>query len=122
MRVTGRLLLLGIVGLIFICGCTTEHTITRQPSLQQMRNTQLIIKFRNDGFDPSPAVFVQELSRHAHAELAYLRPLTGGAHVFRVENISDTARLAEIIQRLAQRADILYVEPDRIMQHQREKQ
>jgi hypothetical protein len=118
MRTTGRLLLSGIVGLIFMCGCTTEQTITRQPSPQEMRGAQLIIKFRNDGFDPSPAVFVQELSRDTQVQIIYLRPMSGGAHVFRVMDISDNTQLEAVIRRLSQRPDILYIEHDRIMQHQ----
>jgi hypothetical protein len=79
---------------------------------------QLIIKFRNNIADPSTIAFVQELSRDAQATLFYIRPMSGGAHVFRVENISTASQLAEVIQRLAKKPEIIYVEQDSIMQHQ----
>jgi len=82
---------------------------------------QLIIKFRNNDFDPSQADFVNDLSRTANAALVYVRPMSGGAHVFRVENISNTAQLTEVIQRLSTRPDVLYAEQDAIMQHQKMK-
>jgi hypothetical protein len=121
MNVSKLLLLPGIIGLIFVCDCA-GHTIAQQPSLDEMRSMQIIIKFRNEGFDPSAALFVQELSRDAQAQITYLRPMSSGAYVFRVEKISAAARLDEIVQRLAKRTDILYIEPDRIMHHQPAKQ
>jgi hypothetical protein len=62
---------------------------------------------------------VQELSRDAQTQIIYLRPMSGGAHVFRVMDISDNAQLTTVIQRLSKRPEILYVEQDRIMQHQK---
>jgi hypothetical protein len=99
-------------------------TITVQPRPAEqplLMTSQLIIKFRDPGLDPSRSDFVQELSRTAHAALVYVRPMSGGAHVFRVENISNTTLSSEVIQRLSKRPDILNVEQDEIMHHQQMK-
>ena len=79
---------------------------------------QLIIKFRDSGNGPFRDDLVQELSRDAGAALIYVRPMSGGAHVFRLQKSSDADRLQEVIRRLGKRADVEYVEEDRIMRHQ----
>jgi hypothetical protein len=98
---------------------TAGGNIQPQPQAAKQKMTQLIIKFRNADFDPSRIAYVQELSRDAQTQIIYLRPMSGGAHVFRVVNVSATTQLATIIQQLSKRPEILYVEQDRIMQHQK---
>ena len=126
MRISGRLLL-GLIGLIFIisCGATSNRNaadnIQPQLSVQKLRTAHIIIKFRDDAIDPSRTDFVQGLAHDANAALVYVRPMSGGAHVFRVVNVSDTTQLTEVIQRLSKRPDVLYVEQDRIMRHQQGK-
>lgn len=123
MRTFGRLLLPGLLGLIFVVSCSTTSNsaaggdIQPQPQATKQRMTQLIIKFRDADFDPSRIAFVQELSRAAQIQISYLRPMSGGAHVFRVTDITDKEQLTMAIQRLSNRPEILYVEQDRIMQH-----
>jgi len=120
----GRVLMMVSLCLVFAASCTIipnraeGNNIQPSPAMQKMRMAQLIIKFRNNVPEPSKIAFVQELSRDAQATLFYVRPMSGGAHVFRVDNISSAAQLAEVIQRLAKRPDVLYVEQDKIMQHQ----
>lgn len=80
--------------------------------------TQLIIKFRNVNFDPAQGDYLQKLSRDIKATLIYLHPMSGGAHVFSLGNVSATTQLATIIQQLSKRPEILYVEQDKIMKHQ----
>ena len=124
MRVFGRSLLPWFLVLIFIvsCGATSNSTaggnIQPQPQAVNKKMAQLIIKFRQADFDPSRIAYVQELSRDAQTQIIYLRPMSGGAHVFRIMDISDNVQLTSIIQRLSKRPEILYVEQDRIMQHQ----
>lgn len=122
MRMFGRLLLPWLLGLIFIVSCSATSNSTAggniQPQPAKQKMTQLIIKFRNADFDPSRIAFVQELSRDAQTQMVYLRPMSGGAHVFRVMDIFDNAQLTTVIQRLSKRTEILYVEQDSIMQHQ----
>ena len=127
MRMFGRLLILSLIVLIFLgsCGATLDRTASNntqpKPTKQLLKSAQIIIKFHNHSLDPSRNNFVQGLSRDAKATLVYIRSMSGGAHVFRVENISDAAQLAEVIKRLSNRRDVLYVEQDTIMYHQQEK-
>jgi hypothetical protein len=127
MQISDRLLLIGLFGVIFTltCGltlnCATANDIQQQPSMEELRTAQIIIKFRNDVRDPSQHDFIEGLSRDASAKLVYVRPMSGGAHVFRVDDIADSVQLTEVMQRLSKRPDILYVEQDAIMQFQREK-
>jgi hypothetical protein len=110
-------------GLIFFISCGTASNSTAgdniqiQPQATKPKMTQLIIKFRQTDFDPSRNVFVQELSRDAQVPVLYLRPMSDGAHVFRVMDISNDVQLKTVIQRLSQRPEILYIEQDRIIQH-----
>jgi hypothetical protein len=110
--------------LLSIVSCSTTSTSTAgnnvqpQPQTAKQKMVQLIIKFRKTDFDPSRIAFVQELSREAQTPMIYLRPMSGGAHVFRIIDISDNVQLTTVIQRLSKRPDILYVEQDRMMQHQ----
>ena len=124
MRGFGQLLLPWLLGLIFIVSCSTTSTSIAgdnnkpQPPVARQKMVQLIIRFRQADFDPSRIAYVQDLSRDAQTQIIYLRPMSGGAHVFRVMDISDNAQLTTVIQHLSARPEILYVEQDRIMQHQ----
>jgi hypothetical protein len=125
MRMFSRLLLLVFLCLIFAANCvassncTGGNNIQPQPQAAKQKMAQLIIKFRKADFDPSRIEYVQELSRDAQTQMVYLRPMSGGAHVFRVVDISDNRQLTAVIQRLSERPEILYIEQDRIMQHQK---
>jgi hypothetical protein len=127
MQMFDRLLLIGLFVVIFTvtCGltlnCATANDIQQQRAMEKMRTAQIIIKFRNDALDPSRPDFIEGLSRDASAKLVYVRPMSGGAHVFRVEDIADSVQLTEVVQRLSKRPDILYVEQDAMMQHQQER-
>lgn len=89
----------------------------QNPSIQQKRPQQIIIKFKDNVSDPSRAEFVKELSRAVKASLFYVRPMSGGAHVFRVETGDDTVNIEDIIKRLSKRPDVVYVEQDAVMIH-----
>ncbi len=121
MRVLSRLLLPLLFGLIFIVSCSSNTKSAAgnniQPPVAGQKMSQLMIKFRQADFDPSRIDYVQELSVAAQTPIIYLRPMSGGAHVFRIMDISDNSQLTEVIKRLSARPEILYVEPDRIMQH-----
>jgi hypothetical protein len=124
MRVFGRSLLPWFLGLIFIISCvatsnsTAGGNIQPQPQATKLKMAQLIIKFRKADFDPSQGDYLQKLSLKIKTTLVYVRPMSAGAHVFRVVDISDNAQLTTVIQHLSARPEILYVEQDRIMQHQ----
>ena len=78
---------------------------------------QIIIKFRDPRLDPSQPNFLEEISRDAGAALVHVRPMSGGAHVLRLEKKVDGAEFDRIIGRLRKRQDIEYVQPDRLMRH-----
>jgi hypothetical protein len=126
-RIGSHRIIFGLVIMILIVGCATTsvsnsgNNIQPQPSDTKPLSKQIIIKFRADGLDPSTPAFIEQLSRDAAAPLVYLRPMSGGAHVFGLKNIADTARMKEIVGRLKERPDILYVEKDAILQHQKGK-
>jgi hypothetical protein len=126
--ITGRLIIIGeLMILMLIAGCaqaaspSSENDSPYQRSLKRKAPVQLIIQFRHHDFDPSNPVFVEKLSRDAQAILEYLRPMSGGAHVFRIKTISDPKQLDAIIKRLSARPDILYVEKDNIVGHTLQK-
>jgi predicted glycosyltransferase len=123
MRILGRLLFPSLLSIMFIVSCSLTSTGISgdngqsQPQGSPQKMAQLIIKFRKADFDPSQNDFVQKLSDKAQTPIIYLRPMSGGAHVFRVMNIADDTQLKTIIQKLSKMPEILYVEQDRIMQH-----
>ncbi len=88
-----------------------------ESSMRLLQATQIIIKFRDPGLDPSQSHFLNEISRDAGATLIYIRPMSGGAHVLRPENPTDGAELNRIVERLRTRPDVEYVEPDRPMHY-----
>ena len=123
MRVLSRLLFPSLLGIMFIASCSITSTgITGDNRQSQSQDSpqkiaQLIIKFRKTDFDPVQNNFVQKLSHEARTTIIYVRPMSGGAHVFRVMNIADDAQLKAVIQKLSEMPEILYVEQDIIMQH-----
>ncbi len=84
--------------------------------------TQLIIKFRDPALDPSRQDYLQQLARDSGVTLVYVRPMSGDAHVFRVQDALDPAAMVDIVRRLSQRPDVEYAEPDYVMQHQMQQQ
>jgi hypothetical protein len=127
-QIFGRRILSGFIIMTLIIGCTTiagsgaGDNIQPPSSAAKRVSSQIIIKFRVDGFDPSSPAFVEHLSHDVDAQLTYLRPMSGDAHVFSLKNIADIARIKEIVRILKERPDILYIEQDNIMQHQRKKE
>jgi hypothetical protein len=79
----------------------------------QVRAAQLIIKFRrSSNVTPAQADVLAALSQDAGATLVYVRPMSGDAHVLRVEGLADPQGLARVLERLSGRADVEYVEED----------
>ena len=116
-----------ITALIFVTGCTGTGADTRSSGKGEAPVTKtapipntgrLIIKFSEAVTDPSQAEFVNTLSKDMGVSLTYLRPMSGGAHVFVAKGALDSNQLQDISQRLSQRSDVIYAEPDRIMRHQ----
>jgi hypothetical protein len=102
---------------VITVSCSSPTSAVKPIEISQtgksQQTVQIIIKFRNNS-DPSKSDFVKELSRDAHAPLFYIRPMSGGAHVFGITGATEST--AEILRRLRTRHDIEYVEQDSIMQ------
>jgi hypothetical protein len=119
-----RLIILSLISLIIAaaCGpalnCGAANNMQQQPSVGKQMPAQIIIKFRNDARDPSKPYFVRELALSAGATLVYVRPMSGRAHVFRVEDITGEGQLTEVIERLSKRPDVQCVEPDNLLYYQ----
>ncbi|HUK99674.1 MAG TPA: hypothetical protein VLX29_02330 [Nitrospirota bacterium] len=118
------LALICLCGIVPCASCAASgqqvHVTEQDMQSQQiahggMMTAHIIIKFRNPNIDPSLPEFVVVLSKDAHATLTYLRPVSIGAYVFSVLNISNDKELQDVIRRLSKRQDIQYVEQDRIM-------
>jgi hypothetical protein len=112
------------MGMVLICSCSSsvssagENTMKPKQSIHEARPVQIIVKFKDSVSDPSRDEFVQDLSHTVKANIYYLRPMSGDAHVYRVETGGDKQKMKDILDRLSKRPDILYAEPDGIMTHQ----
>ena len=113
-----------LLGTVFIISCSAAANSVREdhmkpkPSIQKMRSAQIIIKFKDNVLHPSSGEFVQEMSKTVKVNLSYLRPMSGGAHVYRVDDNVNAAEISDLIERLSKRPDVLYVESDNIMTRQ----
>lgn len=88
----------------------------------QVRGAQLIIKFHpSSNVTPAQTDVLAGLSRDAGVRLAYVRRMSGDTHVLRAENVANPQELALIIERLSKRADVVYVEEDVRMYHQKNR-
>ena len=84
--------------------------------------TRIIVKFVQGVTQPSSEKFVRGLSEDAGVKLAYGRAMGGdNVHVFLLEGVSSMKQLQEVISRLSTRRDVIYVEQDRRLRHQRSK-
>jgi serine protease len=96
-----------------------------QPSaaqpLDEVPTNQIILKYRpgadlSRGNRPDGQRRMSALSRVAGIELAYIRAMSGGAHVLRLPFRLPPAEAEALTRRLASLPDVAYAEPDRIMQ------
>lgn len=117
------LFIIAIFGLPLAAGCvsTGDHLSPLHQSTETVQQktyrAQIIIKFRDKNTNPLQEGLTEGLSRDADAVISYLRPMSGGAHVFRVDRIDIRSSIGTIIRQLSKRNDIEYVEQDAIMQH-----
>jgi hypothetical protein len=114
---TGAVVFTVLAGVAAIGACETSTPLSqsagpsgaRADTLDQTVAIQLIILFRA-GTLPADPSFLAALSRDIGTPLAYLRPLSGGAHLLRAlvppESVSD------VVRRLQNRPDVLDVQPD----------
>jgi hypothetical protein len=96
----------------------SDCEILSQINVHKQLNIQIIIKFIPKVVDPSHADYVETLARDAGVKLVYFRAMSGGAHIFRIENLVNRDQLSMILYRLSKRSDVMYVEEDRVMEPQ----
>lgn len=113
------------VACVVLClGCTPADTQT--PTTESTPETstiapvkaRLIIKFTEGAYESSPT-FLRKLSEDAGTALVYLRRTSVGGHVFECRDLYSSDELMDVIQRLKRRKDVIYVEQDKILKHQK---
>ena len=108
------LLLLGL-GQAALSGCVASTIPAGEIAPTSER---IIIKFAPSVSDTSAPILVNQLAHNAGVTLVYVRPMSGGAHVFELQNIRSPSMLDDAIKNLSKNAEIIYVEPDRKMHTQ----
>jgi hypothetical protein len=111
------------LALLVLTGCASTGVsavdeparATDTPRLKQI--PQVIVKFRDPALDPTRQGFLRTLVRDTGVKLVYVRPMSGGAHVLRIEGAADLAQYQHVVNELATRSEIEYAEPDRLLQH-----
>jgi len=93
------------------CAGADDKTRSRPPdSAAAAVKARIVMRF-------SDASYLDELGRAAGARLVYVRAVSGGAHIVEAQ-LADQAQLAEVLRRLSQRPDIVYIEQDRMVRPQ----
>ena len=111
------------LALLVLTGCASTGMpavaeparVSDTPRIKQI--PQVIVKFRDPALDPTRQGFLRTLVKDTGVKLVYVRPMSGGAHVLRIEGAVDLAQYQHIVNELATRSDIEYAEPDRLLQH-----
>lgn len=75
---------------------------------------QLIIRFAPEVMNPTESKYLEKLARDCGVVMAYVRPVAGTAHVFKIAD-GDEVGLDAALQCLSHRSDIIYAERDRIV-------
>jgi hypothetical protein len=88
---------------------------TRSERVEHAAAVQLIIVFRA-GVSAADPAFLAALAEHIGTPLAYLHPLSGGAHLLQA-TVSPTS-VAEVVHRLKNQADVVDVQPNITVQRQ----
>jgi hypothetical protein len=116
----GRLGIFGLAALILV-GCGIQDGAAGKEAGTRVTptgNERIIVKLRDPARDPASAETLHELSRQAGLSFAYLRPLSGGAHLLQIEGIASPEAVDEALGRLRASPGVEYVEPDQLMRHQ----
>lgn len=77
--------------------------------------TAVIVKFKDPNFDPTRKGYLSDLGRSVGERISYIRPMSGGIHLFRIHSTLKGTNLREVSNKLVKRTEIDYAEPDRLM-------
>lgn len=112
-----------LIALLALSGCASSGMpvaaepvqYVDPPRIKQM--TQVIVKFRDPAMDPSRQEYLRKLAHDTGVKLVYVRAMSGGAHVLRVEGAVDAEQFQRVVNGLATRPEVEYAEPDRLLHH-----
>lgn len=111
LRMTRSVFLL--LGALLVFGCAAP--VPSDSPEDGSAPLRVIIAFTSDVRDPRDPALIGELSRVAGYELLYLRPMSGGAHVFSTSMSLPLRERKSAIERLAALPGVRYVEEDTLM-------
>lgn len=103
----------GFLTSLLLCGCASSGLPTHGEPSRIQKMSQVIIKFKDPTINPARQSYLQQLSREIGATLVYVRPMSGGGHVFRIEDNGDLDSFRRVVGDLSKRSEIEYAEPDR---------
>ena len=113
-----------LVTSVMLAGCASAGTPAANESVQRVdlsqakQMSQVIVKFRDPTLDPTRRdVLLKEIARDAGVRLTYVRPMSGGAHVLRVDGVMNADHLLRVVDRMTKAPEVEYAEPDRLMHH-----
>ncbi len=81
---------------------------------------QIIVKFKDANTEPATAAILKSLGETAKLTIRHVRPMSGGAQIYRLSGSSDDAALARAMTQISARPDVEYAEMDRKLQPQKE--
>lgn len=110
-------LYLWVAGILFILGLAGCAPVPSSEAADGY-TARIIVKFSDMSANPADRNFVENLSHDVGVSLGYLRPMSGGAHVFEVRNLRDAAELQEVLRRLSKRPGVAYAEQDSLRRKQ----
>lgn len=112
---------ISLLALMALFGCASTDvpaatdSVRHVDSSRSKQMSQVVIKFRDPTLDPAQQGYLNELSHDIGVTLVFVRPMSGGAYVLRVEEALDAEQFQRVVKALAKRAEVEYVEPDRRM-------
>lgn len=118
--VTGKAAALLLLGTLLVSGCANSPSSSSapqaepRPSAPLATTLRIIIKFQTT-VDAGSAEFQRRLAAESGAALHYVRPMSGGAHVFAVQGSLSAAEKQALLQKLSGRDDVVYAEEDVLM-------
>jgi len=119
MLIKREFLLLATIFSAIFPGCTGVRAEMISPRTnQESPATQIILKFKDPVFDPSVGNYLRMLSNQTGANIIYVRPMSGDAHVLRIEGAGNGGGLRRVMDGISTRPEVEWVEQDRIMRHQ----
>lgn len=105
--------------LLALTGCLGVSAETNPPKMTLEKSvTQIILKYKDQGFDPSSGDYLRKLSLEIGTNIIYVRRMSGDSHVLRIEGMVNAEELRRAMDCVTVRPEVEWVEQDRLMRHQ----